>query len=260
MSIDRARHALAITVAVCLALPLAHAVRAADAQAPPAPPATAAPTTAPPAAAPAEVEETTRVEGEFPDTLAGRWLFVGTIKPQGPVPLTRLLEIRHGAEHLEVLLHHVELPADVSQRAQSAGAGNTWVPTPDDLAEIARQWDELKPPAYLQHGSIQHELLRPDAYPHEFNESFGGTEFAIVTRETFVGRNPVKSTFTAYGVREQTPGGLAGNFASISVAAAPFPIPIAVSGDFKAYRLADAPPRGFLEWLLDWFRGCGRTT
>jgi hypothetical protein len=259
-SIDRARHALLAAVAVCVALSLAHRVRAADAQAPPAAPPTTAAPAAPPPEAPAEVEEATKVEGEFPETLAGRWLFVGVIKPQGPVPLTRLLEIRPGAEHLQVHLNFGELPPEMNQRVQAVGAGNTWVPTPDDLAEIARRWDELKPPSYLQHGKIEHELLRPDAYPSAFNEQFKGTDFTIVTRESFVGKNPVKSTFTVYGVREQTPDGLAGNFASISVAAAPFPIPIAVQGDFKAYRLAEAPPPGFLEWLLDWFRGCGRST
>jgi hypothetical protein len=244
MTTARLRPSFALAVAVLLALPLARV--AADTDTVP-----DGKTETPP-----PVEETTEVKGDIPDGLVGRWLFVGKIQPSAPVPLTRLLEISRGPEHLEVKLNTGQLPPAIMEKVEGVGAGNTWVPTADELSEIARRWDELVPPSQPREAKIEHQLLQPDAYPKEFEATFSGTDYAIVTREKFAGGR-LQSTFTVYGVREQMPDGLAGNFASVSVASAPFPIPIAVQGDFKAYRITQAP-RGFLAWLADLFRGCGR--
>jgi hypothetical protein len=61
-----------------------------------------------------------------------------------------------------------------------------------------------------------------------------------------------------YGATAETPDGWKGNYASATVAAAPFPIPISFGGTFRMYRLDAVPQRGFLERIMRVFSGCGR--
>jgi hypothetical protein len=61
-----------------------------------------------------------------------------------------------------------------------------------------------------------------------------------------------------HGVTETMPLGYRGNYASVSIAAAPFPVTIPFTGTFRMYRLESLPAPGLLARLLDAFAGCGR--
>jgi hypothetical protein len=212
--------------------------------------------------APAAVSETTAVKGRVPLDLVGRWLVAHDARlPTGKLrPFVRLVEIRQGAEHLELHLHQVELPDDLkARREQAAAAGESWHPTPDDLAIVTGRWAGLAPiPSDLDH--VENELFGADAFTDELkhDEETRDSDAAIVTKEFFSGAQPVKSTIAIYGVRERSPAEFAGTFVSTSIATAPFPLPITLRGAFRAYRLGPAPARSLVARVLDLFTGCGR--
>jgi len=222
-------------------------------------PPTTGTTSPPPPAARKPVEQTTEVKGDIPQDIVGRWLFIGQIKPSGPVPLPRLVEIRKGASGLEVVWGPSELPKELQEKCVSVGAGNTWVPTQADLDELARSWDRFEP-SIQDHVKIENQLVVAGQYPPEFKSepSLEEAPFAIVSRETFSGVRRVSTTFTIFGVKERTPDRLTGPMVTISVAMGMFPIPIAVKGDYVAYAVAPAPEPTLWERLLGLFRGCGR--
>jgi hypothetical protein len=220
--------------------------------------------TQPPAKAQAPQEtqpppQTTAVKGDIPTDIVGRWLFVGQIKPTGPVPIPRLVEIRKGANGLEVDWGPGELPKGLQEKCTAVGAGKTWVPTQADLDELARRWNDVEP-SITDHVKIENQLVVKEQYPLEFKSepSLEDTTFAIVSRESFSGARRVSTSFTIFGVKERAPGRLTGPMVSISVAMGMFPIPIAVKGDYVAYPVAATPEPTFWERLMSIFSGCGR--
>lgn len=212
---------------------------------------------------PAEVVETTDVLGQLPDDLAGRWLVVNQIKlPSGELrSYPHLWEIRRGREHLEVMLKRVEVPAELAKKVQEGGSGPTpWTPAADDLRMLDERWDQL-PSTNADWAKIEHKLYGADAYTDELksDEETKGSKFALLTKETFSGAQPVKTTISVYGFRESGPNGQSGSFVTTSIAAAPLPIPITLKGDFKVHRVgAPPPPRSILQRILDMFSGCRR--
>ena len=212
--------------------------------------------------APATVSETTTAHGTVPADLVGRWLVAHDAHlPNGKLrSFTRLVEVRTGAAHLELHLHQRDLSEDLRKRRdQAAAGGQTWQPTPDDLAAVLQHWDELPAiPGDLDH--IENELYGADAFTDDLkhDEETRDSDAAIVTKEFFSGVQAVKSTIGVYGIREQHPAEFSGTFVSTSVVTAPFPLPITLRGDFRAYRLGAPPARSLLARVLDVFRGCGR--
>jgi hypothetical protein len=212
------------------------------------------------------VTEQTDVEGTVPADITGKWFLVTQIKlPGGNVtPAGRLFDIRRGPEHLELILRRTELPASVSAKLRDTPAGTyVWVPADGDLREIGEQWDKLVPVA-ADYASVESKLIGADAFPREFqvDQTTKGSSFAITIRERFSGQQPLQSTYSVLGVREHRDGHLVGAFVMTSLAAAPFPIPITVRGDFQAYRVGTVPePASAPLWrrFLDSFSGCGRS-
>ena len=212
---------------------------------------------------PAEVVETTDVAGQLPDDLAGRWLVVNQIKlPSGDRrSYPHLWEIRRGREHLEVVLERVEFPTDLAKKVQDGGSGPTpWTPSADDLHMLAERWEQL-PATTGDWTKIEHKLYGADAFTDELksDDETKDSKFALVTKETFSGAQPVKSTISVYGFRESGPDGQSGSFVTTSIAAAPLPIPITLKGDFTVHRVgAPPPPPSILQRILDMFSGCRR--
>ena len=212
---------------------------------------------------PAEVAETTDILGQLPDDLAGRWLIVNQIKlPSGETrSYPHLWEIRRGQQHLEFMLKRVDVPVELTKKVQDAGNGPTpWTPGADDLHLLDERWEQL-PATGADWAKIEHKLYGADAFTEELNtdEETKGSKFALLTKETFSGAQPVKSTISVYGFRESGPNGQSGSFVTTSIAAAPLPIPITLKGDFKTYRVGEPPPPpSILRRILDMFSGCRR--
>jgi len=71
------------------------------------------------------------------------------------------------------------------------------------------------------------------------------------------GQRPMREVLL-YGAKEQQSDGWRGAYASATIAAAPFPIPISFAGTFRMYQLELVPRRRFLERIFDLFTGCAR--
>ena len=62
-----------------------------------------------------------------------------------------------------------------------------------------------------------------------------------------------------YAALAASDGGYTGNFDGVSLAAAPFPVPLKFQGSFRLYPLGrPQKPRGLLARVLGLFEGCGR--
>jgi len=209
--------------------------------------------------------EKTDVKGTLPPGLAGRWLVVATARlPSGDVrTFNRLIEIRQGAEHLDLGAHRVELPHGFDERLTAANRDKQpWTPTPEDLAAVRTGWDTF--PAIPQDlAAVENLLYAADGYPPEFqrDEVTRDSKVAIALREQFTGSRHVIGTYTIFAVRAIEPELLKGDFVTTTIAAAPMPIPITLKGDFVAYRLTGAgggAERSWWQRVVDLFSGCGR--
>lgn len=218
------------------------------------PPAAGAPTETPPAPA-----ESTTVKGTLPD-LAGRWLLLmrlATTPGQAAVQVLRFLDVRAGEGGLQVSDRSVGLPQAMAERQKKPGG--SWAPSAEDLKELAAAWDDL-PVQERWLSSIAIELNGSDQFDDVLSKEPTTKDARWALRETFLYREgtgrPARE-FTAIGAREQTPAGWTGTAALVILAMAPFPVPIALRGDFDLYRI-ETPARGFLSRLGAIFSGCGR--
>lgn len=232
----------------------------------PAPTAQVAPEAAPAAEAKpqTEVPQSTEAKGTFPQDIGGRYFVLSHVRlPSGFVTsVGRLLEIRRGPEHLEVVLERSLLPEDLNTKLQQASsAGKPWEASPEDLKMVAESWDKLAP-SQGEYESIENKILGADAYPKEFNidQTSKDSKFAIVIREGYAGTQALTSTYSVFAVRDRKPEQLIGTFVMSSIAAAPLPIPITLKGDFIAYRVGGGDEGGtsLLARIFGIFSGCGR--
>jgi len=209
--------------------------------------------------APAPVTQKTEVKGNVPADLVGRWLVVGLVKlPDGKIrPVARAWEIRPGPEHLELILSLRALPGSVNQKVVAAGdAGTAWSPDAEDLRLVASDW-EGAPTLGADMTGIENRITASEEYTPEFRADAvtRDTKLAIILQENFTGRSGALRSISVYGVREETPTTFGGTFVTTTLAAAPIPIPITLTGDFTAYRVG-APATG--SWLDRLFAGCHR--
>jgi hypothetical protein len=164
-------------------------------------------------------QETTEVRGAVPRWLVGRWLMLGTIEIAKPMPIVRLLEVRDGADHLEVLLGPTQLPQEMQAAMTGAPAGSPWVPSASDLRTLDRQWDALRAADPARAATVENQLLAAGEYPPEMTSDprFRDTALAIVTRETFPG-GQIAKTVSIWSVRDAASAPPAGPFGVLSIA------------------------------------------
>lgn len=214
----------------------------------------------PPAVA---TRQNTTVKGTVPGDLAGRWLALGWVElPGGQAKTTATLwSIAYEAGKPVLTMRFVGLPA-AQQKAMDVqnDANKPWRPEPADLDAIVRGWDAL-PALDAKVAQVETEIVGNDA----FDDSFKGepkakdAKWAVRQREDFdPSAAPTIRQVNLFAVLEERDGGYAGNYTTVTVAAAPFPIPIALNGTFQLHRLGGASSAGFLARLLDVFKGCGR--
>jgi hypothetical protein len=209
-------------------------------------------------------EYTTKIMGTAPKGIDGRWFTIAHLM----LPDTRVinvagfLDVRLEASQPTVTKRYVKLPDALQQAFEAANAANqAWTPSPDDVRAVAAAWDEL-PPDPQGVATLETDVFSPDAFDETItgNPGMDKARWAFRQKETFHGggNRPVNQVMILTSV-EDLADGWRGPYASVTVAAAPFPVPIAFNGTADIHRLDEtAGGGGFLARFFDMFSGCGR--
>ena len=218
------------------------------------------------AAAPAVADQRSEVSGEIPAEFLGHWVGFASVKlPSGlERHFARMWELTEAPEghpdeyHVQLMFGH--LPEGVARRmAEASKDGTPWEATPEDLHEIEQQWARLKTTPGGNYAEVEAKLTEAKEYPEDFERDAitKGSQYAFSFNEIFA-RQAVTRTYTIYAIRNREPDRLTGTFITSSTAAAPFPIPITLKGEFAAYRVGGAPaPKKEESWFQGLFSGCG---
>lgn len=219
---------------------------------------------APPTDAPPP-KQTTKVVGRLPADLPGRWLALGQVAlPSGSrrtVPA--LWEITAADGSLVLTVQFSTLPAAMQKVIDDANASEKgWTPTAADLTALAAGWDTL-PRGQPGVASVDTELIAHDAYDEDIkkDDEVKDSLWMVRMNQGFLpSAAPMIKQVSVYAATRAVGNGWEGTFAHLMLAAAPFPIPITLKGDFHLYRLAgtSAPAKGLLARVFDAFSGCGR--
>ena len=201
--------------------------------------------------------------GTLPDDLIGRWLLVGWISlrnSENAKTTTALWEVTR--EDAQVVFREVfrDVPKRIQALTTQANAEDKpWRPTPEDVAEVAKEWDSL-PERDPSLATQRNELYAKDGFDRDFKNEPQTKDAIWAARQTGNFRrsaSPAVRSINVFGATEARDGGYAGNYTAATIAAAPFPIPIKLEGKFQMYRLAgpSEAKRGFWASL---FSGCGK--
>jgi hypothetical protein len=214
--------------------------------------------------APAQPRFTTRVVGTVPD-LVGRWLVVTQVRSGrsegGGNGAAQLWDVEAPDGTPQLTVRDVRLPPALQADLDAANqARRDWEPSAGQLAELRDAWATL--PAYDRGvAEIETVITGKDAFGAVIKSDarMRESDFVIQIVAAFTpGPNrPIKDVLL-FGATGPTPFGYSGNFASASIAAGAVPIPIALQGVFRLYRLESAPAPGVLARIADVFAGCGR--
>ena len=218
-------------------------------------------------ATPSDFAQATRVEGKVPVSLAGAWFLYAQAEFPGGKSRALAPELLTASQKgdRDVALHllDVQLPKSI---AEPYKAGNkqpkAWEPTPDDIALLRTQWSKLPPATNkdlhandVVYDRVEFTLASPEKYAEAFpaaadpgiDEALKGSLFALEVVEKYrpqpiaPGENvaQVMERKSLYVVRSKSDAVLEGKQFTGYVAAGPgVPIPIALNGPFKLYRLA----------------------
>jgi hypothetical protein len=203
------------------------------------------------------------VKGTFPD-LEGRWLLVSKVgignNPGRVVASLWNVTRKDGQPFLEERL--VVFPPEQVKAMEEANqkSGGDWTPTPADIQVVRDGWDTLAPEGRGV-TSIATEFFAPDGYDDQIKKEPMTKDAQWIARQLYEfqpgGGRPVKQV-NVMSAMSREGDVITGNYMTVMVAAAPFPIPIKFEGNFKLIRLGDAvtPSRGFLARVMDFFSGC----
>ena len=217
--------------------------------------------------------QTTKVSGKIPANLAGAWFFYA--QATFPGDKTRALQpeiwtISQKGNDLAFRILDVELPKSIDEPYR---AGNrqpkAWEPSPADIDLLRKEWSKLPPQTNkdvhrsdVAYGNIEVAIASPDKYGEAFQggdanieEALKKSAFAFQTTERYrplpmpPGENiaQVMERRSFYVVQKVSDSMIEGRQFTGYIAAGPgSPIPIALNGPFRLYRLAKgnvgAPP------------------
>lgn len=208
------------------------------------------------AAAPPTVS--TKVEGEIPEALHGRWFLVVRLQsPDRVIAMPATLEIARGTDgSITVDLQTGgTLPIDVQSIVEKkAGADTAWRPDENLLSRVASTWDAPPSSDDAVPASIDYTLVTPDHYEAAFSddERARASEAVLTSMRAprpLPGQNvPARIVDIVFFQRLQ-PDILEGDYLSVQVVGAPVPVPIVIDGHYTAYRLAASPPPSFWDRL-----------
>jgi len=234
---------IGIALGIAIAIAVVDGTRAEDAEAP--------------------TEFITTVHGTAPAGVDGRWFTLAHLDLPGErvINVVSLLDVDLEAPEPSVTKRFVKLPEPLQKAFDAANeVSQAWNPTADDLATIAASWDEL-PPSDDGVATLETDVFSHDA----FDETISGTagmadaRWAVRQKQSYHrGNNRPVNQVSVIAITADRPDGWSGPYASVTVAAAPFPIPIAFNGTVDVHRLPDGAGKGLLARIFDVFAGCGR--
>lgn len=177
------------------------------------------------------------------------------------VPAPQLWEVRGEGGKTTLSPRDGRLPQPLSAAIAAANTEHRgWEPSIADLQRLRDEWQRLEPEGRPL-ATVETVVIGRDAFSDQTRADEKTRDAQFVIQQNFsyrpgVGR-PIKDTIL-YSAMAPTSLGYSGNYASITLAAAPFPVPIALGGSFQMYRLESLPAPGLLARLSDAFTGCGR--
>jgi hypothetical protein len=183
--------------------------------------------------------------------LEGRWLLVTTLGSGGRNrSAASTWEVVDGSGLRE---HFVKLPP--AQQGRLDGVG--WAPTPEDVAAIDNQWTTLVP---IDRGIVgaRHEIFGPDGLDEALLRDPLAKDALWIIRQTYTfapGGSRPSQEYHLLVARSEKDGGFSGDFVNATIAMAPLPIPIKLSGTFRLTRIPTPQP-SLLARIGDLFRGC----
>lgn len=213
-----------------------------------------------PDAAPKGIEQTTTVTGTAPDLL-GRWLVLPLVGVAGGdrrvVPSVWDVHLKDG--QLEITERLVLLPAAQAAAVQQANEerNGAWDPTPADLDAIRSGWDTLVPE---ERGivSMTHQVTGRDAYDDDFKNDASAKDSIWAVRQSYGfesgGNRPITQANLIAPLKFED-GIYSGNYLAVTIAAAPFPVPIKFEGTFRMIPLVRSAP-SLWQKVGDLFAGC----
>jgi hypothetical protein len=201
--------------------------------------------------APPTVQRTTSA-GTVP-SIEGHWLVLvrlGTAQAGGR-QLAALWDVTRGAAGIEVSERFVRLPEP--QRTALARGG--FDPNQADLRAIAQAWDNLEPDGRGVR-EVQTDVFGEDGFTAEVKGDPTATGARWVARQAYLFAPGIPRPAREVNVLAATSiddGVWRGRYLSVTVAAAPVPIPIRLEGTFQLIPLSSP---SWWARLLDVFRGC----
>jgi hypothetical protein len=221
--------------------------------------------------------DSTVVQGVIPPEVAGRWLVVVHAAPStgdasqatppggtpldmrqtgsGRFPLVRTWDVRRDGSTVTVRVHRGRLPERLAREADAPDAAV--------LREVAAHWDALAAGTGEPQTVTATLLDVAHAPPGEATRLRApDTRFFIAVGEEYTPGTGLARHVATYAVTAVEADRLVGRFAGAMMLppqvggpiALP-PIPVALDGDFVAYRV---PEPSVLTRLLDVFAGCGK--
>jgi len=207
---------------------------------------------------------TTEVSGTVPE-LVGHWFVVSQlVLPKGVEPVAivpSFWEVTAPEGKPALTPRFLRPPAAIADAITAANNEHrSWEPSRRDLEALRDGWNAL-PSEDRGIASVEVTITGKDAFNDAIksDEQMKDAQFLVQVTANFNpgGQRPMREVLL-YGAKEQQPDGWRGAYASATIAAAPFPIPISFAGTFRMYRLESVPRRSFVERMFDLFSGCGR--
>ncbi len=179
-------------------------------------------------------------------------MFLSIRRPALKMSTTRLLKVKYQAtpeeadgtlaakESLDLRVLDLALPfADEVEKTRQSHV--LFQPSEGDLEKLGASWFELPPSDPLMFVSAKHRFASRAA----FDESLAGDKALTEAKYAILmdlGGNPVRGsgkTIDLYGVETLEQKKIEGNYVTVTIANAPFPINIEFKGRFQMTRVAD---------------------
>jgi hypothetical protein len=176
-------------------------------------------------------------------------------RPALKMTTLRLIKIKYGPsaqkagadgsspaeESMDLRVLDVALPLDEKVEASRVGH-DLIVPTAAELESLGKGWAELKPASPARYATGKHRFVAREAFDESLlnDKNLSDSKFAIVMD---MKSNPMKGgggqVIDVYGIETIDSKKMTGNYVSVTLANAPFPINIEFKGRFEMTRIAD---------------------